>query len=88
MKRSEISDELVISCCWESKKPMYGMNSLEMLMNVSGYPEKVCFAAMERAESRGYIESGISLRTAWVTEKGQQLMLKLIDEGRDTNESD
>jgi len=46
----------------------------EILERATGQPEKVCYRAMERAESRGYIEYGVSLRTGWLTEKGKELM--------------
>lgn len=37
-------------------------------------PEKVVYAAMERDYLRGYIDFGVSLRTAWVTEKGYEYL--------------
>jgi hypothetical protein len=37
-------------------------------------PEKVCLAAMDRACNRDLIEYGVSLRSAWPTEKGKQLI--------------
>lgn len=36
--------------------------------------EKVCVRAMERAENRGYVDCGVSLRTGWLTEKGKELI--------------
>ena len=45
----------------------------DYLVEWTGECEKVCFKAMERAEERGYIDSGVSLRTGWITEKGQNL---------------
>lgn len=38
--------------------------------------EKVCYRAMERAERKGYIEYGVSLRSAWITDKGKELLTK------------
>jgi len=46
----------------------------ELLSARTGECEKVCCAAMERAESRGYLEYGVSLRTAWLTDKGKALL--------------
>lgn len=46
----------------------------EALSMETGQPEKVCYRAMERAERRGYLECGVSLRTAWLTEKGAALL--------------
>lgn len=45
-----------------------------ILMRITGQPEKVCYRAMERAEERGYIEYGVSLRTGWLTIKGKELI--------------
>lgn len=35
---------------------------------------KVCYSAMERAYTRGYIGYGVSLRSGWLTEKGKYLI--------------
>jgi ribosome modulation factor len=46
----------------------------QLLMQQSGEPEKVVFAAMERAFDRGYLEYGVSLRSGWLTPKGAQYL--------------
>lgn len=46
----------------------------EALAASTGQPEKVCYRAMERAEKRGLIEYGVSLRTGWLTDKGKALL--------------
>lgn len=46
----------------------------EALAASTGQPEKVCYRAMERAERRGLIEYGVSLRTGWLTEAGKALL--------------
>ena len=33
-------------------------------------PEKVVYRKMEKLNAQGYLEYGVSLRTAWLTEKG------------------
>lgn len=45
-----------------------------ILEQMTGEPPKVCERAMERAEKRGLIESGISLRTGWLTQAGLELL--------------
>lgn len=45
-----------------------------LLMERTGQPMKVCYRAMERADDRGLLEYGVSLRTAWITEKGRALL--------------
>jgi hypothetical protein len=46
----------------------------EILARVTGQPLKVCERAFERAEGRGLIDCGVSLRTAWPTPKGLALL--------------
>lgn len=46
----------------------------EALAVETGQPEKVCYRAMERAERRGLIECGVSLRTGWLTAEGTALL--------------
>jgi hypothetical protein len=46
----------------------------EILSEVTGECEKVCFRAMERASNRGLLNYGVSLRTAWLTDKGRELL--------------
>ena len=38
------------------------------------YPDKVIFRKMEKLFDQGYLEYGVSLRTAWLTEKGKELI--------------
>lgn len=46
----------------------------DKLMRRTGECMKVCYRAMERACDRGYLEYGVSLRTAWLTDKGKALL--------------
>lgn len=41
------------------------------------YPEKVVTAAYAREEDSGHLDCGVSLRTAWLTDKGQAELAKL-----------
>ncbi len=45
-----------------------------LLSQWTGEPEKVCYRAMERACENGYLDYGVSLRTAWLTEAGEALI--------------
>lgn len=82
-KRANITDQQVIAACFQFHQNHSTVSILDMqerkapwqmLMEQTGCPEKVVYSAMERAESRGLIESGVSLRTAWPTEKGMELI--------------
>jgi hypothetical protein len=56
----------------------------QYLAQQTGQPEKVCFAAMNRAFKHGLIDYGVSLRSGWLTEAGK-LLLK-IQSGADVVE--
>lgn len=45
---------------------------LEVLMELTQEPEKVCYRAMERAYNNKLIEYGVSLESGWLTEKGME----------------
>lgn len=45
------------------------------------YPEKVVYRVMEKLADENYLEYGVSLRTAWLTEKGEILLARLNEEG-------
>lgn len=46
----------------------------EALAQATGECEKVCYRAMERADKHGLLEYGVSLRTAWLTAAGRELL--------------
>lgn len=46
----------------------------EILAEATGQPYKVCIRAYERAVQRGYLDFGVSLRTAWATPEGKELL--------------
>lgn len=46
----------------------------ELLAKRTCQPEKVCYAAMERASRRGLVDYGVSLRAGFLTEKGKGLL--------------
>lgn len=77
MKRSDITDQQVVEACIEYRQIPFGNGfALDILVARTGAPYKVAEAAMERADDRGLIDYGVSLRTAWATEKGRALLHK------------
>lgn len=46
------------------------------LMEWTGLSFKECYGAMMRAEKRGFIEYGTSLKAGWLTDKGKKLLLE------------
>lgn len=71
-KRSDISTIEVLKACIERKQTKEFIT--DMLMQKFNVPEKVVYAALNRDNDNGYIDFGVSLRTAWATEKGLQLL--------------
>jgi hypothetical protein len=45
----------------------------EVLREMTGQPPKVVLRAMERAQRHGLIECGVSLRSGWLTAKGEDV---------------
>lgn len=46
----------------------------ELLVERTGQPEKVCYRACERADDRGLVDYGVSLRSGWLTPRGAALL--------------
>lgn len=76
MARKDVPTSLVLKAYQECKKLPYNVFPYEILSEWTGQPEKVCYRAMERDELRGYIECGVSLRTGWLTDKGEEYLRK------------
>ena len=78
MKRKDITDKKVCEIYLQMKNiPSSGERKFatELLMEATGAPEKVAYAAMMRAEDNRLIDCGVSLRSGWLTEKGKELLL-------------
>ena len=78
MARKDISDELIVRTVaeiWSRREAGEKGLWLDDLLNFrTGEPMKVCYRAMERACDRGLIEYGMSLRGAWLTDKGKSML--------------
>jgi hypothetical protein len=73
MKRRDISDLEVCKAVAEYKRTR-GDFPYEALARKFKCDEKLAFSACERAYRNGLIEYGVSLRTGWLTEKGEGLI--------------
>ena len=78
MKRSDISTKVVIEACRDFHAGC-GIPPWRLIMMRTGAPEKVVYAAMDRDERMDYIESGVSTRTGWATDKGLAYLLECKD---------
>lgn len=79
MATKDISDLQVLQAYEEMWKQRDSGGALreypeQILQRVTGQPEKVCYRAMERALGRGYLDYGMWLRGAWITDKGKALL--------------
>lgn len=77
MATKDITDRQVLlayaECDWRRGSTL-GANPIELLMRMTGQPEKVCWRACERAFKRDLLDYGVSLKCAWLTEKGRQCL--------------
>ena len=94
MAVKDISDSQIIRACIKAhaNPSIRSERSIEILMDMTEQCVKVCFRAMERAYSRGYIECGVSLCGAWATQKGRDLIthkpLLELDQERGTTDTE
>ncbi len=76
MKRSDITTQMVLEASIQYQREHKKFIS-EILMERTGAPEKVVYAAMDRDDRNGYLDFGVSLRTAWPTEKGMEYLNRI-----------
>lgn len=79
-KRSMISDVQVLAAYALARQHRAGPWPYEILSIATGAPEKVTYAACERAEDRGLLDCGVSLRSGWITPKGHALLEQALKE--------
>lgn len=77
MAMKDITDKQVVKAYNLVNSGLDKRYPYEILMEMTGQSEKVCYRAMERACDRDYIEFGVSLRTGWLTEKGEELLKEI-----------
>ena len=71
-KRSDISDlDVCFAYNYAAQKENFFADAV-LASWFPGCPEKVIYAAMERAYDRGLIEYGVSLRSGWLTDEGKE----------------
>ena len=74
MAMKHVSDLQVLQAVQDSRANRISGWPYQLLVERTGQVEKVCFRAMERACDRGLLDYGVSLRTAWLTDKGRALL--------------
>ncbi|MCK5019632.1 MAG: hypothetical protein KAS32_21415 [Candidatus Peribacteraceae bacterium] len=78
MKRSDIPTKAVLLACHKRHEGGGELAPWQALMQEFKAPEKVVYAAMERDDERGLIDYGVSIRHAWVTDKGYSFLVKRL----------
>lgn len=73
MATKDISDVLVCTAILSYRNEGLPFAD-ERLRAMTGEAPKVCHAALERACDRGLIECGVSVRSGWLTEKGEAFL--------------
>jgi hypothetical protein len=73
-QRKHISTKTVLSACDRFHRGIDTRAPWRIIMEETGAPEKVVYAAMEREEKKDYLDWGVSLRTAWLTGKGEEAL--------------
>lgn len=76
-KRAYIPQSVVLMAFSNSKR---GGLVDTILKELTGAPDKVIWAAMEREERRGMVDYGVSLRGGWLTAKGRMTLWKCLTE--------
>ncbi len=78
MATKDISDRQVCEAYAEMRRRRAtgetGVWADDILARKTGEHPKVCERAMERADRRGLVDYGASLRGGWLTEKGEALL--------------
>lgn len=77
MATKHITDLLVCQVFRDVKEQKIPDFPVSVLMERSKQCFKVCVRAIERAYDRGYLECGVSLNAAWLTDKGIKLLEEL-----------
>lgn len=73
MATKDISDLQVVQA-FDAATGIAGVFADSILEERTRQPAKVCYGAMERAYRHGLIECGVTLRSGWLTPKGEALL--------------
>jgi len=78
-KRSDIDTLIVLMGCYIAHQKRDCM-SFEAIYQLKPAPLKIIYAVMEREVNKGLLDYGVSLRTAFLTEKGLEVLHTLAKE--------
>jgi hypothetical protein len=78
MRRRDITTKIVLEAAVRASLERR-MMTWEYIHEATGAPEKVIYAAMQREDDRGYLDWGVSLRTAWITKEGKAKLAEILN---------
>lgn len=73
-KRKDITPEMVLKTI--VNRHIYQPSAVDLVIAMTGAPEKVVYAAFMREDIADRIEYGTSIRFPWVTQKGYEYLNK------------
>jgi hypothetical protein len=76
-KASDITDRTILEAVYAFRMGTADMPERAL---ADRFPWKVVNAKMEKAYKRGWVECGVSLRTAWLTDAGTEALMLLRNE--------
>ena len=78
VKRADLTDLMVLEAYIKSDDFRRNTDKIvwpeDIIHQNTGFPFKVIQRAMERVESKGFIEYGVSLRSGWLSDKGKEFV--------------
>jgi hypothetical protein len=77
VSRKDVSDidvVIAVAICKAENTTGFKRWPYELLSEITGECEKVCYRAMERAFKRGLLDYGVSLRSGFLTPEGKKLL--------------
>lgn len=78
MKRSDITTGMVLEAHLISKTMFFdGRVPFDIIKEFTNYPDKIIWSAISREMDKGYLDCGCSIRGAWLTKKGMDILIKL-----------
>lgn len=73
MKKISMKD-IPIKDILEYQKKWWENKDLPFCYEALPYPPKVIYKKMEKLADEGYLDYGVSLRTAWLSDKGEKYL--------------
>lgn len=79
MKTSDVPELDVLEAIetWREEYKLTGIGNTPDVSLSTKFPVKLIMSRMAKLQNKGLIDVGVSLRTAWLTDKGKEYLTKL-----------